>query len=127
MRWPIYIFSFILPTTFILIGFIFWKHPPRKINSTAGWRTKQAMVNQETWDFANSLAGKCVLLLGGVEFIISLIAVFIFLLSTSNLNDNIVALFVLVIVVIQVACYSIVYIYVERKLKQHFSVSDFDK
>lgn len=120
MELLIYILSLTIPTIFILIGFVFWKHAPQKINSTAGWRTKNSMTNQETWGFANVLGGKCILILVGVEFLASFIAIFIFLLLTSNPNDNIVALFVLVLVAIQSACYAIIYRYVESKLKQHF-------
>lgn len=76
------------------------------------------MTNQETWNFANEVGGKCALILGGVELLFS----FIFLLLTSNLNNDVVSLLVLVLVVIQCTCFTIVYRYVENKLKVSFHI-----
>lgn len=47
----------IIPIIFIVLGLAFWISPPKEINSMSGWRTKRAMKNQETWDFANRLGG----------------------------------------------------------------------
>ena len=59
-----FILSLIIPFTYIAVGLIFWKDSHKKNNSAAGWRTKRAMQNQETWDFANSYGGKSVFTLG---------------------------------------------------------------
>lgn len=116
MRLFNYITSLIIPFTFMLIGFIFWRHSPKKINASAGWRTKQAMKNQETWDFANMLGGKCTLILGFIEFLITLI----FLTFTPILNTDIFSILVLILVIVQAACFAIVHKYVDKRLKAHF-------
>jgi uncharacterized membrane protein len=43
-----------------MIGFplYFLKRPPKKINSTYGYRTPRSMKNQELWDLANSTWSK---------------------------------------------------------------------
>jgi uncharacterized membrane protein len=106
----------IIPVIFIVLGIIFWKHPPKKINYVSGWRTARAMKNQETWDFANRLGGKCFLILGVIE----LLATLIFLLATLNIDPDTVSLYIVLIVLIQTAFLAIVIIYVERELKTHF-------
>lgn len=44
----------------IMIGFGWWfgAHPPKKINYFCGYRTKMAMKNQDTWDFAHRKSGE---------------------------------------------------------------------
>ncbi len=37
----------------LLLGLIFRKFPPKKINSLYGYRTKRSMANQATWRAAN--------------------------------------------------------------------------
>lgn len=109
---------FILPITFIALGLAFWKHPPKKINSYAGWRSKRAMKNQETWIYANRMCGKCFLILGIMELLITLII--FFSIATLNIDSNKVENFGPVLLFIQAACIAIVGIYVEKKLKEHF-------
>lgn len=116
MSWVNYIFSFVIPATFILVGFILWKHPPKEINGTSGWRTEQSEKNQETWDFANLLGAKCTLIFGIIEFLCTFITLFF----TSDFDENETGMFMIVLVIIQSACFAIVYVYVERKLREHF-------
>lgn len=113
MRWFDCIVLFLIPTIFILVGYVFWKRSPKEINGTSGWRTEQSMQNQETWNFANTLGAKCTLILGCIESLSTLI----FLLITSNFDENEVP----VLVIIQAACFTIVYVYVEEKLRKHFN------
>lgn len=117
MGWFNYIFSFLIPTIFILVGFILWKHPPKEINGVSGWRTEQSEKNQETWNFANLLGAKCTLILGIIEFLCTFISLFI----ASGFDENEAAMFMIVLVIIQSACIAIVYVYVERKLRKHFN------
>lgn len=115
MKRFMYIFSFIIPITFILIGFIFWKHPPKEMNGVSGWRTEQSMKNQETWNFANLLGAKCTLILGTIEFLCTLIFLFIVL------NLDISEVSVVALVIIQSASIAIVYVHVEKELRKHFN------
>lgn len=55
-----------------LISIIFFKFPPKKINSLYGYRTPKAMQNQQIWDFANSVFNKNLLIYSGISFIASL-------------------------------------------------------
>lgn len=111
MKWYDCIFSFVVPAIYIAIGIAFKKHPPKEINSVSGWRTQRSMQNQETWNFANTLGGKCFLALGCIEVICTAIL----LLFASRLFANAIAP-----IVLQTACMAIVIVYVQRKLKTHF-------
>lgn len=111
----IFLFA-IIPTMFVTVGFVFFKFPPPKINSTSGWRTKQATQSQATWDFANKLGGKCMLILGIIEFLINSLI----LITTSRIDPNVISELVPLIAIVQAACIIIVCIYVEYELKKHF-------
>ncbi|MFY9242507.1 MAG: SdpI family protein [Polaribacter sp.] len=56
-----------------LLSIIFWKFPPKKINSLYGYRTFKAMQNQQIWDFANTNFNKTLLFYSGISFIGGLI------------------------------------------------------
>lgn len=49
---------------FLICGFIFFKFPPKKINSFYGYRTPRSMKSQERWDFAQDYAAKEMMNLG---------------------------------------------------------------
>ncbi|MEE9406910.1 MAG: SdpI family protein [Polaribacter sp.] len=55
-----------------LLSFIFWKFPPKKINSLYGYKTPKAMLNQQIWDFANSTFNNSLLIYAGISFIAGL-------------------------------------------------------
>ena len=42
----------------LIIFFIYFKYPPKKINYFYGYRTRRSMQNNETWSFANKYAAK---------------------------------------------------------------------
>ena len=42
----------------LIIFIIYFLYPPKKINYLYGYRTKQSMLNNETWTFANKYAAK---------------------------------------------------------------------
>lgn len=56
-----------------LLSFIFWKFPPKKINSIYGYKTPKAMLNQQIWDFANSTFNNSLLIYAGISFIAGLV------------------------------------------------------
>jgi uncharacterized membrane protein len=47
-----------------LLGWIYMKFPPKRINQLYGYRTRRSMANQEIWDFANVLGAKMIFYLG---------------------------------------------------------------
>jgi len=110
-----FICSLAIPLTLIIIGLIFYNHAPKKINYIAGWRTKLAMRDQETWDFANRYGGKCFLYLGLSELIISLII--FFLINTSQGIKDILTLF---IILLQCLLFIPCILNVEGKIKKKF-------
>ena len=55
-----------------LISIIFWKFPPKKINSIYGYRTPKAMLNQQIWIFANDTFNKSLLIYAGISFLAGL-------------------------------------------------------
>lgn len=110
------IFSVILPITFIIMGRIFWKHPPKKINNTSGWRTKEAMKNEETWNFANIYGGKCFFYMGLGELIITVVIDVLFWRTNQNIKD----IMTLVLVILQSVPLFLCIKMVELKLKRKF-------
>jgi uncharacterized membrane protein len=52
-----------------LISIIFWKFPAKKINNWYGYRTPKAMLNQQIWDFANSIFNKNLVIYAGISFL----------------------------------------------------------
>ena len=42
----------------LIIFFVYFKYPPKKINYFYGYRTRRSMQNNETWSFANKYAAK---------------------------------------------------------------------
>mgnify|MGYP006127230033 FL=1 len=55
-----------------LISVLFWKFPPKKINSIYGYKTPKAMQNQQIWDFANTTFNRSLLIYAGISFLASL-------------------------------------------------------
>jgi uncharacterized membrane protein len=53
--------SFVLPVSYLILGWIFYHHPPKKINSIAGYRTTRSMQSQEAWDEAQTYSSKLML------------------------------------------------------------------
>ncbi|NLV50296.1 MAG: SdpI family protein [Clostridiales bacterium] len=112
------IITLIIPVSYIVLGGCFWKHSPQKINYCAGWRTGRSMKNRETWIFANTLGGKCTMLLGVAELIVTT-AVLIF---TRKSGERTIAYVVLALVLAQTVCFGFVFSYVEKKIKEKFGI-----
>lgn len=55
-----------------LISIIFWKFPPKKINSIYGYKTPKAMQNEQIWNFANSTFNRSFLIYAGISFLAGL-------------------------------------------------------
>ena len=73
-----------------IISLITIRFPPKKINSTYGYRTKASMRNQQTWEEANRYSSKLMLLCGGILTAIGLLSFFISFLSQANIVAGIV-------------------------------------
>lgn len=69
-----WIVDLLIPVLMIVIGIVYKKHAPKKINHLHGYRTKESMKSQEAWDFAQNHFSKIWLVTGlllGVSVVIS--------------------------------------------------------
>lgn len=66
--------SFLLPLILLLMGLIFYKFSPKKINSISGYRTIRSMKNIDTWKEANKYASSLMIRLSVLLLIITSIA-----------------------------------------------------
>lgn len=54
---------------FVVVGYIMYTFPPKKINMLYGYRTASSMKNQERWDFAQLYSSKIMIYCGlGLSF-----------------------------------------------------------
>lgn len=63
--------AFLLPLIMILVGAVFVKRPPIRINSVYGYRTQMSMLNRDTWNFAHHHCGKVWLVAGSATLVLS--------------------------------------------------------
>ncbi len=73
MIWTVKIFSFIIPITYAILGYLFWKRTPELKSGKSGWRTSHSTKNEEAWRYANEVGGRYLFLLGIVELIITVV------------------------------------------------------
>lgn len=109
----VYLFSFILPISYAVMGYLFWKKTPKLFGGKSGWRTGNATKNEESWRFANEVGGRGLFILGISELIITILIH----LVISNLEMfNFVAISTLVII-LQSSSFTYLHKSVEKKLK----------
>lgn len=61
----------------VILGIIFFKFPPKKINHLYGYRTSRSMKNQTVWDAANGYSSKLFLQLNLIACIVPIIIYFL--------------------------------------------------
>lgn len=109
-------FNLLIPCIMIVVGLLFLKKPPRKINGIYGYRTSMSTKNQDTWNFAHYACGKIWFKVGCIMLIITLL----FILFLFKMNISIVTTAGFVFCIIQ-SIILIATIYpVEKELKKHF-------
>lgn len=118
------IINFILPITFLIFGFIYSKHPPKKINSYSGYRTAMSMKNYETWTFAHKALGR-ILLLIGVLFLLG--AIVTSLLVICDCEIEIILVISTIEVYVQLVSFLISCLLVEKTLKKEFDENGIHK
>ncbi|WP_283642801.1 SdpI family protein [Croceibacter atlanticus] len=96
----------------LILGIIFYKFPPKKINSVYGYRTPRSMTNQDTWDSANTFSS-----IWMIRF-----AVFTFLVSGASyvLIPEYSALITVIVLVLLVV---LILPLTESHLKRHYTKS----
>lgn len=82
---------FIIPFMILLIGYLMYKYPHKKINFLVGYRTFSSMKNKEMWDFAHEYCGKVWMILGLMMIIFSSILYFLVWLKVIAFTENIVS------------------------------------
>ncbi len=65
-----------------LLGWIYVKYPPKKINELYGYRTRRSMANQEIWNYANTIGAKMMLYLGVIMLFIGSVLYFFYPVPT---------------------------------------------
>ena len=71
----LFVTSMLVPLTMALIGALFRKNPPKRVNWFYGYRTAHSMKSQEAWDYANRRMGevwwRTGLVVGGVSVLVA--------------------------------------------------------
>lgn len=67
-----YITDLSLPVMMTVLGYVFLKYPPKKINCFYGYRTARSMRNVETWAYAHRMCGKIWIKAGPLLFVLIL-------------------------------------------------------
>lgn len=82
---PLFNICFSVGLIFIIVGFLMFRFPPKKINSLYGYRTVSSMKNQERWNFAQKFSAKEMMKLGTFLIFTSLLALITNFNNTINL------------------------------------------
>lgn len=106
----------LIPALMIVLGVVFTKMPPQKINSLAGYRTDRSMKNQDTWFFANKMCGGFWWKIGLILIVLSLVLFFLIM----NLSEDAQGLVILIAILVQTLICVLSIIPVETALKKTF-------
>lgn len=102
----------ILPLTLLIIGVIFYKYPPKKINTFAGYRTTRSLKNIETWKEANRYSSKLM-----IQFSLPLLIVTGFGLTLAGRSLEWIAAIILISTVVSLTCLFVIIFLTEKHLK----------
>lgn len=104
---------FIIPVMMLLIGYLMFKYPPKKINFLIGYRTRASMKNERVWKEANQYFGILLIKYGcGMLAAVLLFSVLVWLKTIAFTE------FVLIIIVlVQVIVIVITALQVDKKIR----------
>jgi len=102
-----------IPFMMIVIGLIFRKWAPKKINSVTGYRTKRSMASQEAWEYANRRFAELWLKIGCLLLALIILIKLLFPFNSAKLS--------LIINLCVVAIMLLSTLIVERELKEKFN------
>lgn len=71
--WFMLICDLLVPLTMVIGGYLMWKHTPKTINGSMGYRTARSMKNMDTWKFAHEYAGRLWWKIGWIILVPSLV------------------------------------------------------
>ena len=110
------IVSLFVPLIMLLIGIIFLKKAPNKINPVYGYRSRRSMKSIETWKFAHFLCGKIWLYSGIVMLLLTILAMLLVL----NKSQDTIGLVGTITLYVQLAVIVFSIIPIEIALKRTF-------
>ncbi len=108
--------ALLIPVTMIVLGGIYAKRAPKKINPYSGYRTAMSMKNQDTWNFAHHYFGKAWRFVGWLLPAPSIAA----MLSVLGKDEGAVGNFGLVLILIQVVLLILPIPITEAALRKNF-------
>lgn len=111
-----FICCLMVPILMMIIGLIFMKKAPKKINIWYGYRTSRSMKNSDTWDFANKHCAKMFLIVGAIMTVVSAIV----MLAVIYKSEDVVSIVGTVVTVTQVVGIVLSVIPTERALRREF-------
>ncbi len=114
--WLMLACDLIVPVTMILVGRMMWKHAPKEINMTFGYRTKRSMHSEQTWKFAHDFCGR---LWWKVGWILGAVTV-LFLIALTGCDGHTVSALGIGTMLVQTAVMLLTILPVERALKRTF-------
>lgn len=110
------VMELLLPVLMIGFGMLFYKNPPKKINSIYGYRTKMSSLNMETWNYAHYYFGKLWLRMGC--WMLPVVA--LVMLPVFGKDENVVGMYGSIIMTVQVIMLILPIVLTERELHRRF-------
>ena len=108
--------SLLIPGTLIVLGLVWGKHAPKKVDYVMGYKTTLSQKNDNTWNFAQKYWAKQCLYFGLPLPIPSVLVLFLYRNSGNDTLGNV----LLVIVGVQVVAFVLTIIPTETALHKHF-------
>jgi uncharacterized membrane protein len=108
--------ALVIPLMMIVIGSVFAKRAPAKINLFVGYRTALAMKNMDTWVFAHNYSGKLFLIAGLIMLPFS-VGTIPFVVGKSA---DFIGVFICALIGVQTAFLFVPIIFTEIALKKNF-------
>ena len=110
------VMALLIPAIMIIIGWLFSRKAPGKINHFFGYRTRRSMINRDTWEFAHKYCGKLWLKVGTTMAVLSIIP----MIAVFGKDEDTTGMVGTVVELIQVMILLLSIIPVERALKKTF-------
>lgn len=115
--WFMFACNMLYSLVMIIGGWCMWKHCPKKINSSVGYRTKRSMVNMDTWRFAHENCGKRWFKIGLIMYVPTVVLQIPFY----NMDDDTIGIIGIIICVVECSVLILSILPTEKALKNTFN------
>ena len=105
----------LVPAIILVVGLLFNKYPPKKINFFVGYRTCKSMKDSETWKFANKYSAKILIRQGLILLIISIALLILMCFDMIKCSEDVLA----ILIILQAFSLILPIIIVENKIKNN--------